>query len=239
MTDTILFVKETQTCHYVIHIATPRLCGEPGFRSRIDAEEEHVIQCREVLGEDEYTAADRSLPAAPHPYRIARPQKKVIAPPPDQPTAKAEGTHGTQEDGADPHEELLRRAIQRLLARKGLGGADSHVVVEQLPDGEGELLIEFVDIDLGEGEDGEGAFYEDAEYADDVWLADGEPFDGRRLQDILRAAGFGSKGQKTQQQAPGNGRNGARGGQAGERDDSENEDAAEEGAAAKKPRDEL
>ena len=33
MTDTILFVKETQTCHYVLHIATPRLCGEPGFRS--------------------------------------------------------------------------------------------------------------------------------------------------------------------------------------------------------------
>ncbi|KAH9901051.1 glucosidase II beta subunit-like protein-domain-containing protein [Cubamyces lactineus] len=240
MTDTILFVKETQTCHYVIHIATPRLCGEPGFRSRIDAEEEHVIQCREVLAEDEYTAADRSLPAAPHPFRRARTQKKVIAPPPDQPAAKAEGVDGTKEDGADPHEELLRRAIQRLLARKGLGGADSHVVVEQLPDGEGELLIEFVDIDLGEvdGEDGEGAYYEDAEYADDGWLADGQPLDGRRLQEILRAAGLGTRGQKTQQQAPGNSRSGgARGSQAGETD--KDEDAAEEGSAAKKPRDEL
>ena len=49
MTDTILFVKETQTCHYVLHIATPRLCGEPGFKSRIDAEEEHTIRCREIV----------------------------------------------------------------------------------------------------------------------------------------------------------------------------------------------
>ena len=87
MTDTILFVKETQTCHYVLHIATPRLCGEPGFRSRRDAHEEAYIRCREVVASPEQLAqADRSLPEMSHPFKMPpRVQKPVIAPPPPDP----------------------------------------------------------------------------------------------------------------------------------------------------------
>ena len=88
MTDTIMFVKETQTCHYVLHIATPRLCGEPGFRSHRDAHEEAYIRCREVVSPEEYERVDRSLPAAAQPMKRIRPQKKVIAPPPAPESAK-------------------------------------------------------------------------------------------------------------------------------------------------------
>ncbi|KAI0375020.1 hypothetical protein BV20DRAFT_961268 [Pilatotrama ljubarskyi] len=216
MTDTILFVKETQTCHYVLHIATPRLCGEPGFRSRIDAEEEHFIRCREVLDAAEHENADRSLPAASHPYRIARQQKKVIAPPP-APPAEAQGADGTTEDdkkAPDPHAELLRRALQRLLAREDVDGANTHVVVEQLPGGDGELLVEFFDVEVPVGE--EGDFEEDVVVGDDEALQE-------RLRDILRAAGYHFKGEKAN----------ARSQEADAEDDT-----AEEGAA-KKHRDEL
>ncbi|TFY76745.1 hypothetical protein EWM64_g7273 [Hericium alpestre] len=48
MTDTILLVKESKTCHYILVINTPRLCGEPGFKSRLDQREEALIRCREV-----------------------------------------------------------------------------------------------------------------------------------------------------------------------------------------------
>ncbi|KAI8998526.1 hypothetical protein BD414DRAFT_512144 [Trametes punicea] len=240
MTDTILFVKETQTCHYVVHIATPRLCGEPGFRSRIDSAEEHPIRCREVLSPDEYDAADRSSPTASHPFRRARPQKKVIAPPPPPPpAAEGRGADGSTEDGgphaaADPHAELLRRALQRLLARQQHGGADTHVVVEQLPDGDGELLIEFVDIELPERGAEDGAEYVE-EIVEDVWMGAGAgegegagaggDFEGR-LHDILRAAGYNLRSEKT---------DGRR------RDSGAEDDAAEEGAAKKKQqhRDEL
>ncbi|KAI0362243.1 hypothetical protein OH77DRAFT_1416463 [Trametes cingulata] len=217
MTDTILFVKETQTCHYVLHIATPRLCGEPGFRSRIDAEEEHFIRCREVVDAAEHENADRTLPAASHPYRIARQQKKVIAPPPPPPAEAQEGADGTTEDAkkaADPHAELLRRALQRLLAREDVDGANTHVVVEQLPGGDGELLVEFFDVEVPVDE--EGDFEEDVFVGDDAALQD-------RLRDILRAAGYHFKGENV------NGRS--------QEADAE-DDTAEEGAA-KKHRDEL
>ena len=49
VTDTILFIKETTTCHYVLVIQTPRLCGDPAFRSRRDSQEQSTIRCREVI----------------------------------------------------------------------------------------------------------------------------------------------------------------------------------------------
>ncbi|OSC99033.1 hypothetical protein PYCCODRAFT_1453986 [Trametes coccinea BRFM310] len=235
MTDTILFVKETQTCHYVVHIATPRLCGEPGFRSRVDSAEEHPIRCREVLDAEQYNSADRSLPEASHPFRFVRPQKKVIASPPPPPAADARGKDGATGKAAtgpaDPHGELLRRALQRLLARQNQGGgADTHVVVEQLPDGEGELLIEFVDIELPEGVDGDGEVYAE-DYVDEEEGA-GAEFEGR-LHDILRAAGYDIK------QPPKTNTRGR-----GAEDESDGRDAAERrerggGTPPKKRRDEL
>ena len=76
MTDTILFVKEAKTCSYVLVIHTPRLCGEPGFKSRRDAREEAVICCREVVAGPEPSAAD--LPQGDHPYK--HPRRKTSLP---------------------------------------------------------------------------------------------------------------------------------------------------------------
>ncbi|KAI0647168.1 glucosidase II beta subunit-like protein-domain-containing protein [Trametes meyenii] len=238
MTDTILFVKETQTCHYVVHIATPRLCGEPGFRSRIDAEEEHFIRCREVLDADAHAAADRTLPASTLPYRRPRPQKKVIAPPPPPP-AETQDKQKTDKvsagGGPDAHGELLRRALKRLLARNELGDGDTHLVLEQLPDGEGEVLIEYIDIDLPEGEDAEtflrdGFLFADADGAEDE--AEGGGVDFARLHDVLRAAGYDVDVSRKEKGRGGRGR--GEKARAGAEDD-----AAEEGAARKKHRDEL
>ncbi len=175
MTDTILFVKETQTCHYVLHIATPRLCGEPGFKSRIDAEEEHYIRCREVLSADELERVDRSLPPAAYPFKRPKTEKKVIAPPPPSP----EGVKKDKDDAkkgsadADPRSEVLRKALQRLLTRQeGAQVGDSRFVIERGPDGEAEMLVEYVDIDFADG-------------ADDIYFD--EDFKGRP-QEILRKA---------------------------------------------------
>lgn len=174
MTDTILFVKETQTCHYVLHIATPRLCGEPGFKSRIDAEEEHYIRCREVLSADELERVDRSLPPASYPFKRPKPQKKVIAPPPPMPEGAKKGKEDTKVSAeADQRSEVLRKALQRLLAlQDGAQVGDSHYVIERGPDGETEMLVEYIDIDL-----------QDA--ADDFYLDEDLK---NQLQEILRGA---------------------------------------------------
>ncbi|OBZ75536.1 Protein OS-9 [Grifola frondosa] len=162
MTDTVLFVKETQTCHYVLHIATPRLCGEPGFRSRIDAREEAYIRCREIVGAEEYERADRTLPPATHPFKRPRQQKSVIAPPPSE-----EPGTDVKQPAADVHDDLIRRAIERLLARGDLNA--------------GELMIQFVDVDIPmEGN-------EDGEHF---------TLDGEALAEVLRAAGHDVRGEK-------------------------------------------
>ncbi|KAI0737661.1 hypothetical protein BC629DRAFT_1241744, partial [Irpex lacteus] len=72
MTDSILFVKETQTCHYILHIATPRLCGEPGFRSRLDSHQETYIRCREIVSAEEYETIDRDLPERDYPIKMKK-----------------------------------------------------------------------------------------------------------------------------------------------------------------------
>lgn len=178
MTDTILFVKETQTCHYVLHIATPRLCGEPGFKSRMDAREETFIRCREVVDAGEYESADRSLPSAAHPFKLPKRSKPVISPSPEDEGVASDGGAPDREQPKTT-EDVFRRVLERFLARGG-GQNDAQVVFED--DGEeGELLIELVDAEdfaLG-GDDG-----------------DTLTLNGDVLAEILRAAGYDIKGQR-------------------------------------------
>ncbi|KAI0807458.1 hypothetical protein C8Q74DRAFT_63887 [Fomes fomentarius] len=247
MTDTILFVKETQTCHYVLHIATPRLCGEPGFKSRIDAEED-FIRCREVVGPEEYDRVDRELPEAAQPIKRARAQKKVLAPPPP-----AEASPKSKEDlKMVAHSDILRKALERILARQE-GGAegDSHLFVERLPDGEGDFVVEFVDIDVDDlALEDAGEFYDDTEgegegegAGEPVLLGDDFADYEERLAEILRAAGrnLRRKGEKANSDSRSNPRSDA---------SDDDEEAAEAAVAAgsgkgrakgraKKPREEL
>ncbi|KAI0705822.1 hypothetical protein BC835DRAFT_1261216 [Cytidiella melzeri] len=181
MTDTILFVKETQTCHYVLHIATPRLCGEPGFRSRTDAHEETYIRCREVVSPLEYEAIDRDLPEREYPIKIKKQRDAGIAPPPlgGGGGGGGGGEGENEKTEAAKQNELLKRALEKLMA-SGDG--------EGFLEGSGEFLFK--------DEDGEGlvAFVEvPVEFGGDEVSEGGSA----SLEEVLRAAGYDVKPKTT------------------------------------------
>lgn len=148
MTDTILFVKETQTCHYVLHIATPRLCGEPGFRSRRDVREEAYIRCREILAPEQFERADRTLPTADHPFAAPpRVPKPVIAAPPADAAAGAQDKE--KDEAKAKHNEVIRRALEKLVAGGDLKAGEVTII----EDGDDDVIIEFIDYEPGENGD--------------------------------------------------------------------------------------
>ena len=174
MTDTILFVKETLTCHYVLHIATPRLCGVPGFKSRVDDRNEAFIRCREILDEVDFEHADKSLPIADHPFKLPQKKKPVIAPPPPPPPV--------DDSVREPKvpRDMIREALAKFLDKDALrSGPGKNLYVEEIEDDDGgELVIEFIDLDLEmDGDD----------------LQDHLDAAGDQLADALRAAGYGVK----------------------------------------------
>ncbi|KAI0256759.1 hypothetical protein BJV78DRAFT_1150698 [Lactifluus subvellereus] len=163
MTDNIMFVKETKTCNYILVINTPRLCGEPGFKSRVDQRDEALIRCRQVVDATTLANADSTLPESDHPFL----QRRASANKPPPPLDAAEATSGagaSQETDSDAdaddgshkvadnagalgHSDLLRRALEAILQRAGNppgegAGAAPRVVVEDV--GGGEMMIEFI-----------------------------------------------------------------------------------------------
>lgn len=208
MTDTVLFVKETQTCHYVMHIATPRLCGEPGFKSRLDAREETFIRCREILNEDAFNAADRTLPPADHPYRMPKMNTKppVIAPAPHQPPPAVGGGKKGEEPKVKKQHDLIRKALEKLLGSSG-EMKPGEVFIEPIGDGSEEVIIEFVDADYDE-ETGELIF--DGEEEEESKGREsgktngngkkGKAISGSSIEEVLRAAGYTVKGEKNKKE---------------------------------------
>ena len=209
MTDSIMFVKETKTCHYVLVINTPRLCGVPGFKSRVDQRDEALIRCRQVVDAATLANADGSLPESDHPLRQRRPH--VGAPPPldaaEAPSGAATETDGgdasqkvtdptakdgTTSPGAVDHNDLLRRALEAILqkvaaadpegdgAGAGAGTAGApRVVVEDV--GDGEMVIEFIsEIEMDEGGHVRRRVVEDLSRV----------MDSKMFEDALREAGF-------------------------------------------------
>lgn len=197
MTDTILFVKETKTCHYVMVIHTPRLCGEPGFKTRLEQREEAFIRCREILDSpDAVVALKGTLPESSHPIQ-RRVRNPVISPPPPPPP----------EGAADPHKgidrDAVKRALEAFLSGKSSGGGgnagqkarnshadqdgagdagsdsghDDESPIHITPGEDGEMIIEFLDFDGG---DAAAGTLEDR-------ISD---LLGGKLQEMLRAAGM-------------------------------------------------
>ncbi|KAH9079467.1 hypothetical protein EDB83DRAFT_2342786 [Lactarius deliciosus] len=192
MTDTIMFVKETKTCHYILVINTPRLCGEPGFKSRVDHHEEALIRCRQVVDAATLANADNSHPESDHPYL----QRRAPAPPPldaaesaatpeDEQGPGHDGAHSDAESAALGRNDQLRRALEAVLrkagnptAGNGAGAGEPRVVVEDV--GDGEMLIEFIsEVQLDDGTDLEQS-------VDDL----SRLMDSNMFEDALRAAGF-------------------------------------------------
>ncbi|EJD05822.1 uncharacterized protein FOMMEDRAFT_145214 [Fomitiporia mediterranea MF3/22] len=182
MTDTILFVKETSTCHYIMVIHTPRLCGEPGFKTRLEQREEAFIRCREVLDSPEAIAAvDKSLPAAPHPFkRPARPPILDIPPPPPVSEARGSNLHPSLDKKAS---DMIKAAIEAFISGK---------------DGSNQHMHEGGDTILVAGEDGDVLIdieFIDGDDADDTMeklegLLDKASGKLGRLEEALREAGY-------------------------------------------------
>lgn len=126
MTDNILFVKEAKTCSYVLVVQTPRLCGEPGFKSRRDTGEEAEIRCREVV--DAKMEREINLPTADHPLKIP-PRKTVLPAPPTTPKKDSTGQEKI-------FNEFLRKTLEAIMEsqQKGgessLGGEDGEVILQ-------------------------------------------------------------------------------------------------------------
>ena len=203
MTDSIMFVKETKTCHYILVINTPRLCGEPGFKSRIDQRDAALIRCRQVVDAATLANADSSLPEADHPFSQRRPP---VANHPPLDAAESLSGAGVETDGGDAsqsatepdakdkagaydHNDMLRRALEAILQKTGnpqandaSAGADTtpRVVVEDI--GDGEMVIEFIsEIEMNDEEGGDAQ-----QRVDDI----SQMMDSKVFEDALRAAGF-------------------------------------------------
>ncbi|KAF9453222.1 hypothetical protein P691DRAFT_781706 [Macrolepiota fuliginosa MF-IS2] len=139
MTDSILFVKETKTCSYILVINTPRLCGEPGFKSRRDAAEEAEIRCREVV--DTLPQEPLNIPVTDYPVKGTPPRK------PNLPPAAAHAERiDNAEDGSGGNQkqeklvnDLLRQTIEAVMKKNKGNGAK--------PGEPTEIVIELVDED--------------------------------------------------------------------------------------------
>lgn len=144
-TDSILFVKETKTCSYVLVINTPRLCGEPGFKSRRDAAEEAEIHCREIV--DILPQEPLNFPVADYPIKGLRPRKPHLPAVEfvDKATDSAEDSRREGNFEADQRQEnivndLLRQSIETLFEQRR--GAKTTT-----PEEPTELVIELLDDD--------------------------------------------------------------------------------------------
>jgi hypothetical protein len=79
-TDSIAFIKETKTCQYTLVINTPRLCGEPGFKSPREDVQDTPLRCRKIVETLDAATTDPTLPDAPSPLQRRKP-KPLPAPP--------------------------------------------------------------------------------------------------------------------------------------------------------------
>lgn len=142
-TDHILFVKEAKTCSYVVVIHTPRLCGEPGFKSRRNSGEEQHIRCREVVESLPNPASDkRAVPrnlVSDQPFKTAR-RNTVLPPPQAKPNSK--GQAASSADDKPSKEERYERLVQAIL-KGDTEGEEAMETLKQAID-EGKIVVEFV-----------------------------------------------------------------------------------------------
>lgn len=192
-------------------INTPRLCGEPGFKTRLDQREEAYIRCREVLPlhDDIDDAAATSITERLEISHLLKESSRPlqdyvrdpILPPPivvqnpsdshqDHDSNAATGRGGAQSDTAA---DMIRRVIESMLT----GGAANE---EENPfpggrmrilneDGqEEEVWIEVLDTDRLAAD---GGNYHEDELGGILAEALGS-----KLEETLRAAGFNVIGKK-------------------------------------------
>ncbi|KAF5380935.1 hypothetical protein D9615_003883 [Tricholomella constricta] len=149
MTDTILFVKEAKTCSYVLVINTPRLCSEPGFKSRRDTGEELQIPCREIVDTHPpagTTDAHANLPDTDHPVKL--PRRKPILP---ASAREAQVKVGGVEVKDKTHNEVLRKTLEAIMS--GSGKDAKKVALEEYSGDDDAVIFEIVEeVDMTDGQ---------------------------------------------------------------------------------------
>jgi protein OS-9 len=169
-TDTIVFVKEAKTCSYVLVVHTPRLCGEPGFMSSKDAGEQARISCREIVAGEPTDQSDAAfIPDADHPLKM--PRRKPVLPLP-MPKLKESAKGAT----TGKYNDMILKALDSLKELHWPLGE-----VEMLDDGDGNIVIQFMEDVPLDGTTDQDALEEAAEQSAD------------RIAQILREAGIDIK----------------------------------------------
>ncbi|KAK7467006.1 Protein OS-9 [Stygiomarasmius scandens] len=131
MSDTVLFVKEVKTCSYVLVINTPRLCGEPGFKSHRDVTEQAHIRCREIV--DHISQEYHPVPDTDHPQKIPKLTKSL-------PSASKPKSQPQQQQ---PIDAVLRKALEAFMGNPKFQ-EQTPMVLQDLSD-DGEVVIEFLE----------------------------------------------------------------------------------------------
>ncbi|KAG6335197.1 hypothetical protein ID866_3891 [Astraeus odoratus] len=190
-TDSILFVREAKTCSYVLVVQTPRLCGEPGFKSRLQTRDETLIRCRQIIDSvsvpddalDESTQLGQSLveehnislDESDYPLGLLNRESRFPIPSP----APLQGSIGANTGvGSDAFGDILRRTMEALIKNpemQVLTGSNQQVYLNRGEDGE--IIIEILEeipVDSASGA-GQGEMTSEA-YS--------------QLTDALRKAGF-------------------------------------------------
>ena len=199
MADSVLLVREAKTCSYVLVVQTPRLCGEPGFRSRRDAREESLVRCRHIIDspiidspsdqvppsdstqlEQRQTGEQAILNESDHPLHLLNRKSRFVIPAPAPLQSSLGSSSGDKSDGQ--WDDFWKRAVEALMKSpefQELNGNNPQVFFDR---GEnGEIVIEILE-EIPMDDNGDAAVQHDVtaeEYA--------------RLTDMLRNALFDMK----------------------------------------------
>jgi protein OS-9 len=194
--DTVLFIKETRTCSYVLVVHTPRICSLPGFRAP-DADAQAEIKCRQVV-DALPPKGDLSLLAGEEPAPAALPKKKspVLA-----------STQGTEDKKAGKQDKKAFGSLSKEQAdlfsklEKILGYGDGEDGIVLQPLGDGTYALEIPE-DLLDGNWMNGDYDNPEGTAEGYGFAQGDEIEldedlSAKMFDILKAAGYDVKGAAT------------------------------------------
>jgi hypothetical protein len=125
-TDTILFLKETSVCKYLLVLHTPRLCGEPGFQSARQLQPAQPIHCRHVINASEAAALVYSDPQSRFPYSDTRVRDPAHLPDwklqsekrQKAREAKKANAAGSTSKISGKHADALKKAVSQLFGKQ-------------------------------------------------------------------------------------------------------------------------
>jgi protein OS-9 len=176
-TDTIILVREAKTCSDVLVVHTPRLCGEPGFKSRLESRDESYIRCREIVESiDPSINAENPLAGADRPSNKMSPRQPLLTVPSRSPTNPPASDAGSS-TGQD-YNERLRKMLEAVLGNK----VDGEFIVEQISIDQEDLVFQ---LDLND-------LAADEQIDEHTGRTGTQP----SLLEALRAAGIVVKGEK-------------------------------------------